>query len=421
MEFVREKIKRKPISKKCILIKLLISAICGLVFSLTAGVVMLLILPLLQRDPAQGSGEPKNTQIQLVTQQETDETESASESVSETQDDMVPPGVPDVSLSISDYQELQNQLYKIGSQANRSIVTVTSKTSGVDWLLNDFETVGQGAGVIVSSDSKYYYILTERKNISNAGSIAVTFINDATAEAELHKYDVATGITILTVKKSEVDVETEKSIQVATMGSSYTVTNGKIVIALGSPLGTNYSILTGNITSTENEIHKPDKNYSVFTTDIVANEEASGILINTSGEIIGVVIQDFSGSQDISTLTAVAISEVSGLIDRLLKGKDTPYMGVYVSTVTDTISNTYHIPKGIFVREVVTDSPAMFAGLQSGDVIVKINGEKVSSDIMYSSILSKLTPGEECELVVKRQNGNGYYEITCKVITGVLE
>lgn len=410
MEFIREKTKDKPINKKRVFIQLGIAALCGLVFALTACIVVLLFMPSFKGQLAEETSEM--TESQEVTEEESETT---------TEENIPPVVTPDISLTISDYQELQNDLYAIGNEANKSVVTVTSKTSETDWLNNDYETIGQGAGVIISENNSYYYILTERKNIADTANIKVTFINDVSADAALLKYDATTGITIITVEKSQLEKETTNAIKVATIGNSYTVSNGKLVIALGNPLGTNYSILTGNITSTNNEIYTVDKNYSVFTTDIIANEDASGILINTAGEIVGVVIQDFSGSQDSSTLTAVAISEVSELIGSLSAGKDNPYLGIYVSTVTDKISETYDIPKGIFVREVATDSPAMLAGLQSGDVIVKINGEDVATDYLYSAKISKLAPGTICEMVVKRQNGHEYYEITCQIEVGVLE
>ncbi len=410
MEFIREKTKDKPLNKKRILIQIGVAALCGLVFSLVACCIVLFFIPTFKEGLA--SSELEETESQEVTE---------VESQTETQEELPPVIMPDISLSIDDYQDIQNQLYKIGNEANKSVVTVTSKTSETDWLNNDYETIGQGAGVIISEDNKLYYILTERKNIADTSNIKVTFINDVSADATMLKYDATTGITIITVEKSTLDRETKSAVKVATFGNSYAVTNGKIVIALGNPLGTNYSILTGNITSTSNEIYKADKNYSVFTTDIIANEDASGILINTAGEIVGVVIQSFSGSQDSSTLTAVAMSEVSTLIENLTKGNDNPYLGIYVSTVTDKISATYEIPKGVFVREVETDSPAMLAGLQSGDVITKINGEDVASDMAYSARISKLIPGSICEIVVQRQNGNEYYEITCQVEVGILE
>ena len=413
MEFIREKIKEKPLNKKRIAIQVGIAALCGLVFALCGCIVVLIFAPQIKDALAEN---PQNTM-----ESELDSESEVSES--DTQGIVVvpPPVVPDISLSISDYQELKSQLYAIGNEANKSIVTVTGMKSEMDWMNNAYETLGQGSGVILSTDNNYLYILTEMKNISDAKNINVTFVDEARAEATLLKTDANTGLTILTVEKSKLEKATHSAIKVAKIGNSRIVKNGSIVIALGSPLGASGSILTGNITSTENEINTKDVNYSVFTTDIVANENGSGILINTSGEIVGVVIQDFSGSQDSSTLTAVAIAEISGLLDTLVDGKDNPYIGLYVSTVTDDISKTYDIPKGVFIREVITDSPAMLAGLQSGDVIVKMNGEEITNDYLYSSKLSALIPGTKCDIVVKRQNGADYYEITCTVEIGVLQ
>ena len=287
--------------------------------------------------------------------------------------------------------------------------------------MNPFEVEGQSSGLIVAEDDNYLYILTEKKVISDAGHIRVSFVDNTGAVATMLKYDGNTGLAVVTVEKSQLGVETKRNISVAQIGSSYEMANGSIVIALGSPLGTNYSILTGNITSIQNEIATQDKNYSVFTTDIVAGENASGVLVNTKGEVVGIVMQSFSGSQEVSTLTAVEVDELQEMIEILCDGKDVPYVGVYLSTVTEEISKDYDIPVGVYIKDVVTDSPAMYAGLQSGDVIVKINGKRVAADAVFSERINKLIPGTTCELTVKRQNGNAYYDVSCTVEIGVLK
>ena len=108
-------------------------------------------------------------------------------------------------------------------------------------------------------------------------------------------------------------------------------------------------------------------------------------------------------------------------MEQLGNGKSIPYVGTYISTITDDISKDYEIPKGVFIREVAMDSPAMKAGLQSGDVITHINGEVVLTDGLFSEKISQLIPGTTCEISVKRQNGNEYYEVKCTVTIGVLE
>lgn len=405
MEFIREKIKDKPINKKRLWMRIGTSALCGAVFAVTAGVVLWVLIPMFQNRIEESENNTQDTQ----------------QVIQESEDTQLQVLIPDdMNLSLEAYQALQNQLYGIGNEANKSIVTVTGVVSETDWLNNSYETEGQGSGAIVHEDSNYLYVLTEKKVIADASQIRVSFVNGTSADATILKHDGNTGIAILTVEKRLLDNETKNAIRVAKMSKNQTIKNGTIVIALGSPLGSNYSVLTGNITSVENEVVTIDKNYSVLTTDIVASEKGSGILINVSGEIVGIVIQEFSGSQDVNTLTAVSISEVSGLITNLCAGKDVTYVGLYVSTVTQKISQEYDIPKGVFVREIVTDSPAMLAGLQSGDVITHINGEAVTTDAQYSSKISQLIPGTTCEITLQRQTGAGYYEVKCVVTLSVL-
>ena len=420
MEFIREKIKEKPISKKRVVKQLGIAALCGIVFAVTACLVLLLCMPMLQN--ALLAGVPGNSQQESTgTEEDSNQTQDESETDSELPSTQRPDIIPDVSLSLEDYQELQNKLYVIGNNANKSIVTVTTVMSETDWMDNSYEIEGQGSGMIVYADTNYYYVLTEKRVIQDATKVRVSFIDGMAADATLLKYDGNTGVTILAVEKRQVSEETAKEISVARFGNSYAVANGTIVIALGSPLGTNYSILTGNITSNSNEIMTLDKNYDVFTTDIVASEKGSGFLINTKGELVGMVIQSFSGSQEMNTLTAVSISDINAVIQRLVQGKDIPYVGLYVSTITKEISETHKLPIGVFIKEVKTDSPAMYAGLQSGDIITQINGEDIYSTATYSSKIQMLLPGTTCEVTVQRQNGDNYMEIKCEVQLGVLQ
>ena len=410
MEFIREKIKEKPISKKRIAMRVGMAALCGLVFAIVVCVVLVIAVPYII---------PKQEENESVSSQEESQQEEVTQHTEDQNEGLVFP--PDFNLTILDYETLQSELYQIGNQANKSMVTVMKMENPNDWTVNNYETEGKGSGVIISEDSNYLYILTEQKFIADAPHIRVCFVDGTGAEATLFKYDGNTGISILTVEKRLLKIDTKRAIAVAQLESAIEVKNGAIVIALGSPLETNDSILTGNITSVENEVVTKDRNYSVYTTDIVASKNGSGVLINTKGEVIGMVLQSFGSSEDVSTLTAVAISEINGIIQGLRNGKDIPYVGVYLSTVTDDIAEDYDIPKGVYIKEVVTDSPAMKAGLQNGDVITHINGDSILTDALFSEKIAQLIPGTTCEISVKRQNGNEYYEVKCTVTIGVLQ
>lgn len=412
-EFIREQIKNKPVNRKKAAAKVGICAIYGVVFALAAAVVFVFAEPAVQKilcPQEEENPDSVNTYI-ADTESVTESEQSDPDVTSQAQE----------SLSIADYQNLQNQLYAIGSQANHSIVTVTSVVSNTDWFHNSYESEGQGSGVIIQENASEVLILTEQKVITDPSRITVTFIDDTTAGAVMKKYDGNTGIAVLSVARSDISDSTLDTISIAEFGNSNGVTKGSIVIALGSPLGTNYSILTGNVTSTDNEISTIDHNYSIFTTDIVASKSSSGILINVSGQIVGMVMQDYSNSSEENTLIAVSSTELKSMIDMLAEGKDIPYLGMTVTTVTEKIEKEYDIPEGVYIKEAMMDSPAMAAGLQSGDVITKINGEKIASDTAYSSQVMKLTPGDTIPVVVQRQGADGYSEITCEVEVGVLE
>ena len=411
-EFVREKIKDKPINKRKIVIRLLVAAACGVVFAITACLVAAFLWPKLKPQDADDT-LVKETEAETETEEPTESTEAETESETEVQ--------VDYDLTVEDYQHIQNELYAIGNSANKSIVTITSVQSDTDWFNNSYEIEGQGAGAIIADENGELLILTEKKTISKAERISVTFINDVVAEAELKKYDGNTGIAILSVDKSQLDSATLSAITVAQIGNSNTVSKGQIVIALGSPLGTSYSILSGSITSRGNEITTLDNNYSVFTTDIVGSKNGSGILINVNGEIVGLIMQDYSSAGASNTLTAVAISEVSDLLNLLMDGEDIPYLGISGTTVTDKIADKYTVPKGVYVKEVEMDSPAMLAGIQSGDVIISLDGEEINSMSVYSQELLTLIPGESYEVEVKRQSTSGYSVIKCQVEPGVIK
>lgn len=410
-EFIREKIKEKPISRKHVISKLLLSGLSGLVFALVACVVFVVAWPILQ-----AKERDKDSQNPAV-----DETE---EVVFDTQDiGTAPPEQGSIvpAISLQDYQAIQNQLYQIGTRVNKSIVTVTGVSSDTDMFHNSYEIEGNQAGVIVKDTGSELLILTERRALMDANRIQVTFIDETYAEAVLKKYDKNTGLAILSVSKSELQSATTALISVAQISNSATVSNGSIVIALGRPLGTSYSILTGHITSSGTEVSVDDHNFSVLMTDMIAEQNASGFLINTQGTVIGMIAPDIVASQSGNALKAIALSDLTQVVSMLSSGQDIPYLGLQIATVTEKMATTYKLPMGVYIREVAMDSPAMSAGLQSGDIITSINGETVSTSSTYGAKILNLSPGDSVPFVVKRQGADGYSEITVFVDVGVLQ
>ena len=415
-QFIRETRKEKPINRKRLLRHSIEAMILAVIFGSVSCLTFVVLKPRLEQyfmpeEQPQVSFEEQEPEEEPAAQEKDDE-KSEPETV------IIEKPAP---LDLGQYQTLQNKLYAVGREADKFIVSVTNVKNDTDIFNTTYETKGIGSGVIIADTGEHLLILTEKKTIAGASSIRVTFVDSATVKAELQRYDGNTGIAVLRVKAEDVPADTKRQIAVATLGSSVGVSQGQTVLAVGSPIGTIHSILTGNITSNRNTISTMDCNYTIFTTDMVGSADASGALINTKGEIIGFVLQDYNMQKEQTTLAAVSISELKGVIELLSNDKPVPYLGLRISTVTDEIAENYHMPKGVYVREAALDSPAMEAGFQSGDVITAINGEAVVTAEDYGKILRTLAVDDVVHITYERQGAEDYIPLEIDAKVGVLE
>ncbi|EOT28766.1 hypothetical protein C805_00287 [Eubacterium sp. 14-2] len=418
--FIKEKIKDKPINKKRLLIRMGYNLLCAVIFGAVACFVFVFLRPYLE----EWFCPPEESTISIPRDDVPEEEEDAENLQEEEEPEPEPENQTVVvreELEIEDYQALQNKLYAIGKQANKSVVTVTGVTSGIDWFNTPYENENRAAGIIIGNNGQELLILTEKKVIADAQAISITFADNTMVSAALKKYDGNTGIAVIGVPLTEIPETVMEQVVIASLGNSYMIEQGTTVLAIGSPLGANYSILCGTITSSRNEVSTIDRNYTIFTTDIVGSASGSGVLINLKGEIVGLVLQDYSSSSDRNTITALSISELKQVIEDLSNNRDIPYVGLRLSTVTDDIADEYKIPKGVYVKSVVMDSPAMAAGIQEADVIVKINGEELVNVEQYNQRIYALNPEDVITITVKRQSGEEYVELDCTATAGVLK
>ncbi len=415
-DFIKEKIKDKPINKRRLLLKLGYNILCAVIFGVTACLVFVFLKPHIEKRLYPEEGNTITIPKDVIPQ----EIEPAPKKEEEPEEPKSQTVVVQEELELEDYQELQNKLYAIGQQANKFVVTVTGVTSGKDWFDTPYENENSSAGIIIGDNGQELLILAEKKIIADAEAIHTTFIDGTEASAFLKKYDGNTGIAVIAVPVAEVSEETRNQIEVAVLGNSYTITQGTSVLAIGNPLGSSYSILSGTITSSQNTVSTIDTNYTIFTTDILGSENGSGALINLQGEVIGLVLQDYSNQNNRNTITALSISELKQVIEDLSNNQDISYVGLRISTVTNDIAQEYGIPQGVYIKSVELDSPAMAAGLQEADVITAINGEDVINVSQYYQGIYAKRPEEEITIAIKRQNGEGYVDLECTVTVGVL-
>lgn len=426
-DFIKEKIKRKPLDKRRILCQILFVIFLAFLFGVVASYTFTAVLPYMQKW-AYGRSKIEIPIDDGEEQEEPEASDKAEEEQDEKAIDEPQEVVPQTEiiyetkeLELADYQKLQTQLFEIGKTANRSVVTVTGLSSMTDWFDTSYETTDQSSGIIIAQTDTELLILTEHKAVDDAKEIEITFSDNEMVIAQMKKYDGNTGLAVISVPITSIKKETLDAISVIRFGNSARCKLGEVVLAIGSPLGSNFSVLTGNITSTENIISTNDYTYNVFTTNMVGSSQGSGALINTEGEMIGIVMQDYRNSDDEGTLTAIAITTLKDIIERLSNGKNVQYLGVKVSTVTDVIAKENDIPRGVYVKSVADDSPAMAAGIQNGDVIVKMNDEEIKDISQYENVLKAAEAGNELKIVVKRLGSNGYSDIECAATVGVLE
>lgn len=420
-DFVRERIKDKPVNKKRLLERIGISAFGGAVFGVAACLAIWACSPLLKNvlQSAHVENEPEvfGTEPSSEPETATEEPEDESLTAAGQADEAVQPD----EITIGDLQHMQDQLYEIGEEANRAIVIVTSVTNDEGCFNTVYEKQGQSTGVIFKDKKEEYLILTQGAEIAQVSQIEITFIDGSVSEGRILKYDRNTGLAVVAVNKSDMEESAMEEAAVLSFANPAEVDKGTLAIVLGSHIGTSFSILTGSVISTDGRISMADGNYDSFTTDIVSDHSGRGILINTSGQIIGLAMQEREETAQDATLTVVSIMELMPLIEQLASGQDIPYFGVYISTVTDRIAESYGLPKGVYINSVAVDSPAMTGGLQSGDVITQINGNSVLTDEEYRDAVRQLTPGEVCKVMASRQNADGYTEITCEIAAGTIE
>lgn len=413
-EFLKETIKAKPIDKKKMAKQLGRLAGSGAVFGLAAAVVFSFIAPGISskikehndRDRVQFASEDAKTQEG----QEEQETETdASDSSQEQQTQTIVQ-----EMTLEDYRKLQSDIFKIADEAKKSMVTVIGSQNDKDWFQTPYEN--QISGLIVAESGQDFYVLTEYRIVENVDRIQVVFCDGTMTDARFQETDDNTGFAILKVPKSGITADTRGAISIAPLGDTYTVKQGESVLAIGSPMGYSDSVGYGIVTSTSNRVSKIDAEYSLLTTDINGSSNGSGVILNLDGKIVGIIAQSFAREDTKNLVTGLSASQMKELAQTLSdEEKGILYMGITGENVTSEISEKKGIPVGVFVQQVEVDSPAMQVGIQNGDVIIELNGEKVETVKGYQQQLKSCREGETIKVKAMRQGTEGYVEVSFDV------
>ena len=283
---------------------------------------------------------------------------------------------------------------------------------------------GTGSGVIFKKDGKKAYIITNNHVVEGANKLKVTLYDGKTKDAKLVGSDVMTDL-------ADVEINADGIDKVASFGDSSKLRAGDKVIAIGNPLGAQFSgtvtegIISGLDRTVEANTSSGTVEMNVLQTDAAINPgNSGGPLINTDGQVIGINSLKISESGVESLGFAIPSNDVKPIVDELLKnGKvERPYLGVQMIDL-EQVPETYQentlglfdkqIGKGIYVKDVSKGSPAQKAGLKSGDVIIKFKGKNVANSSQLKEILYKETKvGDKTTMTVIREGKNKNLDIT---------
>jgi serine protease Do len=403
-EFVREHIKAKPLNKKRLLIYMILAVVLGILFGGSAFLTNHFLT--------------KASEAQTATEEEPLPEESADAEEEEKEESEPEVIVEQKSLELSDYQALQNDLYNVGKEANHSIVTVSVVSRGTDAFGSNYEDEDQNMGLVLSKDEEQIKILTQNVTLKKSQNLQVTFEGGHKEEATLLAGDSVTGFCIVSVQTADMEEEVLDQVETAVFNRAGNISQGQVVIAAGSPLGTIYSILDGTVTSVDNYISIEDGNFTIYTTTMSGSETGSGILLDTNGKVIGIMRMDYNNESDRNTLTAIAISDLYPTIEKLMRGEEVAYLGLNITTITNDMAEENSIPTGVYVRSVSENAPALQAGIQPGDVITKMGNDTIKDAADYRTHLLKMAAGDGEEITVMRSGNGQYSEITCSVEYG---
>ena len=344
-----------------------------------------------------------------------------------------------------------------------SIVAITSVSvqeipSFFGYGTRQYQSAGSGSGIIVGENDSELLIATNNHVVSGATTLTVCFAGGDVVGAEEETQAMASGdsitdssdssvdvnnavsakikgtdeendLAVIAVEKSDIPEETMNEIKIALMGSSDDLVLGEQVVAIGNALGYGQSVTSGWVSALNRTISTEDGDTSgLIQTDAAINPgNSGGALLNMKGEVIGINAAKYADSQVEGMGYAIPISKAEPILEELMnretrdKIEDTSkvgYMGIKAADLTTEAIQMYNMPAGAFLTEVTPGGAADKAGIKKGDIVVKLDGQKVSGKNDLVDKLQYYESGETVEVVIARANNGEYKEETVEVTLG---
>ena len=312
-----------------------------------------------------------------------------------------------VRTPLSNSSARNTPVVQVAKNVGPAVVGITNKAVARDFFNRQVEMEGVGSGVIFRSDG---YIVTNNHVIENAREIIVSLADGSTINGTLVGTDEMTDIAVV-----KVDA---KNLPTAKFGNSDEIMVGEPVVAIGNPMGLEFqgSVTVGVISALNRTLALNEKRVSLLQTDAaISPGNSGGALVNYDSEVIGINSAKLALTEVEGIAFAIPINTVQSIVNEIMeKGYVArPYLGVTIFDKPTAARYGYqlNIEKGVFIFQVALDSPAGTAGLQRGDVILKIDGKDVNSVAEVRSEIADRKVGDKLQLTYDRDGAEQTVEI----------
>ncbi len=311
-------------------------------------------------------------------------------------DDILIPGAKareDLRVTFEAAKGPELSLQEIYQKVNPAVVGVVAYLEG--------EEYSWGTGVVFTADG---YIITNAHVIQGSDAALIRFHDGAEYDALLIGSDDATDLAVL-----KIDGE---DLPYASFADSNNCLVGDEVVAIGNPLGEDYSgtMTNGIISAIDRHVSNNGYDMTLLQTNAALNEgNSGGPLINRHGQVIGITNMKIMYSY-YATVEGIGFAipsrVIQEVVDQLLEyghvmGK--PALGIVAGSVTADAMENYDMPQGIYITEVHKNSDAYAQGLRAGDVVTKVNGTPVASVAEVNALKEGLSVGDTITVEVFRE------------------
>lgn len=300
----------------------------------------------------------------------------------------------------------------IAKKAMPSVVGITTEVVQRDFFRGERVTEGVGTGVILDSRG---YILTNSHVVNNGDAKKVNvFVNDGQKDtANILWNDRVLDLALLKVNNI-------KNLVPADLGDSDNLEVGEVAVAIGNPLGLQFerTVTSGIISGLERriDINEYESIEGLIQTDASINEgNSGGPLLNSKGEVIGINTAKIKSAEGLGF--AVPMNVAKGIINQVIQTGEYKkvYMGIQAMEVNRFeryIGVDLKIKEGVYVIEIIKNSPASKGGLRPGDIITYIEDKKITSMNDISRLLYEYSPKDKIKVKYLRNGEEETIEIT---------